>query len=1139
MIPAQPGPFTTDVSPDLDLAGFRLEHLEVYNWGTFHQRVWTLGVGGANALLTGDIGSGKSTLVDAVTSLVMPANRIAYNRAAGAESRERSLRSYVLGHYKSERNEATGTTRPVALRQPGSYSVILGVFTNRGYDATVTLAQVFWMADGNTTQPERLFLTADRALSVTDDFADFGTDVRSLKKRLTGSGVRVHPSFTAYSKDFRRRMGIESEQALELFHQTVSMKSVGSLDDFVRSHMLEPFDAALMTETIVAHFDALTTTYESVQRARAQIDALTPLLQECDQHDGLARSIAEAVAQQSALRFFFAQRKSILLEADCLTLERDLSRHENDQGAAKGRLKDLHEQQRRLELQRAGMGGARLGELEREIERESLARDDRQRRAEDHAGLLGQVELSPVSSAEQFTERLQEIAAAQEAATTVQQETREALNALAVDADRLRQQATELGDELVSLRSRRNNIPKKQLDLRARLCHELGIEESVLPFAGELVQVRADEQAWAGAAERLLRSFALSLLVPHDLYSPVSEWINAHHLGARLVYFRVPETVPVRRPQHTEAPVLASKLEVKAGSPFARWLAGELDRRAGHVCAETMADFKRADLAITPQGLIKGARGRHEKNDTTRIDDRSSYVLGWTNQLKIDALLEQARRTQREQKDLGKRKESLEAAHTASITRGQILARLAATRDYHEIDWASAVTRITALAKEKRRLEESSEDLDQITRRLELLVKEITRAEADREQADLAIGGLSEALKAATRERDGARALLDEPDCAAARAHFPAIEQRLSPARLACRTVSECTAAESRVHGELTVAKDRFGDQQSRIGQAIASKMGAFRRDYPVETGELDDSVNSARGYRELHQRLVDDDLPRFQEQFKSYLKTNVIRDIAGFHAQLASQADQIGERVAIINESLAGIDYNPGRYITLKTDRTPNVEIRDFITELRACTDDALADDHSDTYSEEKFHQVRRLIERFKGREGHTEADRAWTRRVTDVRCWFVFSASERRREDDTEYEVYSDSGGKSGGQKEKLAYTILAASLAYQFKLDWNSARSKTFRFVVIDEAFGRGSEDSARFALDLFKRLGLQLLIVTPLQKIHVIEPYVSAVGFVDNPDGHDSRLRTLTMTQYRQERLAHTLSALQGAATGRGH
>ncbi len=54
------------------------------------------------------------------------------------------------------------------------------------------------------------------------------------------------------------------------------------------------------------------------------------------------------------------------------------------------------------------------------------------------------------------------------------------------------------------------------------------------------------------------------------------------------------------------------------------------------------------------------------------------------------------------------------------------------------------------------------------------------------------------------------------------------------------------------------------------------------------------------------------------------------------------------------------------------------------------------------------------------------------------------LFSASERWRADDAEHEHYSDSGGKSGGQREKLAYTILAASLAYQFGLEWGAVRS-----------------------------------------------------------------------------------------------
>lgn len=72
------------------------------------------------------------------------------------------------------------------------------------------------------------------------------------------------------------------------------------------------------------------------------------------------------------------------------------------------------------------------------------------------------------------------------------------------------------------------------------------------------------------------------------------------------------------------------------------------------------------------------------------------------------------------------------------------------------------------------------------------------------------------------------------------------------------------------------------------------------------------------------------------------------------------------------------------------------------------------------------------------------------------------------------------------------------------------------------MIDEAFGRGSDDSARYALRLFEQLGLQLLIVTPLQKIHIIEPFVASVGFVHNENGRNSRLRNLSIEEYRAGR-----------------
>ena len=47
-------------------------------------------------------------------------------------------------------------------------------------------------------------------------------------------------------------------------------------------------------------------------------------------------------------------------------------------------------------------------------------------------------------------------------------------------------------------------------------------------------------------------------------------------------------------------------------------------------------------------------------------------------------------------------------------------------------------------------------------------------------------------------------------------------------------------------------------------------------------------------------------------------------------------------------------------------------------------------------------------------------------------------------------------------------------------------HAGSGRSFRFVVIDEAFGRGSDESARYGLQLFQRMKLQLLIVTPCRR-----------------------------------------------------
>ena len=91
----QPMPELEFASDD-SLTGFRLQRMEISNWGTFNKHVWTLEPKGQNCLLTGDIGSGKSTLVDAVTTLLVSAHKIAYNKAAGARAPPRQRSKAVV-----------------------------------------------------------------------------------------------------------------------------------------------------------------------------------------------------------------------------------------------------------------------------------------------------------------------------------------------------------------------------------------------------------------------------------------------------------------------------------------------------------------------------------------------------------------------------------------------------------------------------------------------------------------------------------------------------------------------------------------------------------------------------------------------------------------------------------------------------------------------------------------------------------------------------------------------------------------------------------------------------------------------------------------------------------------------------------
>lgn len=1104
-----------DFAVDDRLAGFRLHRLEVLNWGTFDKRIWSFDLNGRNALLTGNIGSGKSTLVDAITTLLVPAQRIVYNKAAGADTRERSLRSYVTGHYKTERNDATGSTRSVSLRDTQSYTVILGVFKNEGYLQTVTLAQVFWLKK-QQVQPARFFVCAERELSIQEHFTGFGTDILQLRKNLRALDAEVEDSFNRYAAWFRRRFGIENEQALDLFLQTVSMKSVDNITDFVRDNMLAQFDATERIHALISHFEDLDDSHQAVLRAQKQIRLLTPLTEDFSTYRAREARSETLKGCRQALPSYFASRKATLLEQQ-IALEQENAATNQQNLTTQDATRTTSQQQ--LEDVRQAIyanGGDRLEQLATAIRQAEQTCEERRKNATQYALLVEKLNEKPAASSEDFLKLTQHLK--KKKAEWKKQEGWLAKD-LTDQTILFREEKARHADivtELESLRKRQSNIDERQIQMRAMLCTALGVTAEDLPFAGELIRVRDDAREWEGAAERLLHGFALSLLVPDHLYAQVTDWVDRTHLKGRMVYYHIqPLRAGAHAARHSNS--LAQKLEVHPDSSIRLWVENELAHRFNFTCCDTQEDFRRASRAVTRSGQVKEPGGRHEKDDRHRIDDRSRYVLGWNNAIKISALEEKQREQEAVLQKLAADIAQAESARKTVQERFETLTRLERYPDYTALDWQGAAEDVARITAERDALTETSDVLRALREQKESAEQVLRQAEADYMVLYKKQTLLDQSLESLHARLQHCRAILDEHTL------NPEHEQELSALQAqhdapALTSLDAYDTAEAQLRTMLDTHLENHQRTLDSLRDSILGDMREFRAAYPVETQDIGCRLEAGPDYCAFLAHLQKDDLPRFVSRFKNLLTVNTINEIANFNAHLAQERETIRERIAVINTSLTQIDYNPDRYIRLEAHPTLDPEIRDFQESLRACTDHATAGDEAEQYSEQRFYQVKTIIERFRGREGRAEADQRWTTKVTDVRNWFSFAASERWRADDTEFDHYTDSGGKSGGQKEKLAYTILAASLAYQFGLEWGEVRSRSFRFVVIDEAFGRGSDDSTQYGLRLFQQLNMQFLIITPLQKIHIIEPFVSNVGFVDNRDGHYSRLRVLSIEEH---------------------
>jgi len=283
--------------------------------------------------------------------------------------------------------------------------------------------------------------------------------------------------------------------------------------------------------------------------------------------------------------------------------------------------------------------------------------------------------------------------------------------------------------------------------------------------------------------------------------------------------------------------------------------------------------------------------------------------------------------------------------------------------------------------------------------------------------------------------------------------------------------------------------------------QSVEECFRAFCRRWPQDSADFTPRLDSAEGFLARLRRLELDGLPKHEARFFELLQSQSKQDLLVLQKHMTEARKSIGQRMEEVNESLERVPFNRGTLLQIEVSDRGLQEVRDFQAQLRDVLMQHPTEDRE--RAEAQFAVLRGLVERLGAPDPEL---RRWREQVLDVRLHVEFIGVEIEAETRRQVEVYRSGAGKSGGQRQKLATTCLAAALRYQ--LGGDDGHLPRYAPVVLDEAFDKADNEFTALAMNIFENFGFQMVVATPLKSVMTLEPFIGGACFVDINGRHDS-------------------------------
>ncbi|BBY30263.1 ATP-binding protein [Mycolicibacterium sediminis] len=1095
---------------------FHLSRLQVVNWGVFdgyHSIPFDRG----GALIAGASGSGKSSLLDAISLGFLPFNRRNFNAsgdntAAGSSAGRRTVDKYVRGAW-GQRSDG-GTSRVMYLRGDGTaWSAVAVTYTSTA-GRTVTGLVLKWLTGDSRSDSSSRFVLADGDRDIEDvcnRWAAGRFDASVFKvpgERSDGKdsewrfSTRVESQYLA---QLYATIGIRaSDAAQQLLGKAKSLKSVGGLEQFVREFMLdEPGSLARLPEAlkqidplvdarellavaqrkrkILGDIEAIQQRYALESSDLGIIDLVDqPMVRAYTDHVRLARCPAQIVGLDATI-------DQLGNEYEDVTRQLNLAKAEGDS----------------LNAQISG-SSASIGPLQSQVAGAEAQAEEVSRRRAVYDAMLAAQDLDVPETADDFWNLREDLGGRITELTAKLDRGREASTDAEYTQKVARIARDDAAKELRRVEHVGSALPESAIAMRELVCDSVGLDARELPYVAELMDLRPEHGRWRMAVEKVLRNVGLRLLVPDRHYAAVLRFVNETDMRGRLQVHHVRERLLGAEPAEADPNTLAGKLFVVDATHVCAAEAADVVAAAGdHVCVETPDLFPRFRRAVTDTGLYKDS-DRLAVKDDRRALRQSDYIYQGDVAAKIDALTV----------DLAVAEETYQAARRAA---DDIAARRQQMRDR-----ATACKAICEQFPQWNQIDTDTADghAERLREQYELLLADHPDIEALNARAD----ACWDEIQALMTRRGAIQTRRDDLD--GRRTRLLELQERLAPA-----FVSEpLTELLDRYAGDVPVTlellnpephreavftalrreRDQLRESRRRSYDELARILNTFDTAFPDAVPNDSDVFDErVHDYVAVCRHIDERELPEAYERMMRLVTEQAPDAILTLHRIAEQEARRISDQIDRVNTGLGSVEFNRGTRLTLRATGRSLTAVSELTEVVRAISrriaEVGLGDKQAilDQYAD-----ILRLRNRL---ASNAPEDRAWTRDALDVRNRFTFDCAEWDVASGELIRTHSNAGDNSGGEQEKLMAFCLAGALSFNLAAPGSSDNRPVFAQLMLDEAFSKSDPQFAQQALQAFRKFGFQLVIVATVQNATTIQPYIDGVVMVSKREatGRDAR------------------------------